>query len=43
MSEELEAMGTAIEGGLIAKAVEDENTGASGGKGGAFDRRLLAR
>ncbi|CAO1654769.1 DUF3667 domain-containing protein [Parasphingorhabdus sp. NYA22] len=34
MSEELEAMGTAIEGGLIAKAVEDENTGASGGKGG---------
>lgn len=35
MSEELEAMGTAIEGGLIAKAVEDENTGASGGKGGA--------
>ncbi|NRD88610.1 hypothetical protein C8024_02715 [Sphingopyxis sp. BSNA05] len=34
MSGELEAMGTAIEGGLIAKAVEDEKTGASGGKGG---------
>lgn len=34
MSEELEAMGTAVEGGLIAKALEDESYGEAGGKGG---------
>lgn len=34
MSEELEAMGTAVEGALLAKALEDENGGATGGKGG---------
>ncbi|ASK89868.1 DUF3667 domain-containing protein [Sphingorhabdus sp. SMR4y] len=34
MSEELEAMGTAVEGGLIAKAVEDKGIDASRGKGG---------
>ncbi len=33
MSEELEAMGTAVEGGLIAKAVDAENMGASDGEG----------
>tara|TARA_R110001599_G_scaffold29407_2_gene100488 strand:- start:21602 stop:22777 length:1176 start_codon:yes stop_codon:yes gene_type:complete len=34
MSEELEAMGTAVEGGLIAKALEDEKLAAAGGKSG---------
>ncbi|MGB5483011.1 MAG: hypothetical protein WBM93_00765, partial [Parasphingorhabdus sp.] len=34
MSDELEAMGTAVEGGLIAKALEDEKFGATGGEGG---------
>jgi len=34
MSEELEAIGTAVEGGLIAKALEDESGAAAGGKGG---------
>lgn len=34
MSEELEAMGTAVEGGLIAKALEDEDCGVAGGEGG---------
>lgn len=34
MSEELEAMGTAVEGGLIAKALEEERYGATGGRGG---------
>ncbi|WP_417818879.1 DUF3667 domain-containing protein [Tritonibacter scottomollicae] len=33
MSEELEAMGTAVEGGLIAKALEEERYGATGGRG----------
>jgi hypothetical protein len=34
MSEELEAIGTAVEGGLIAKALEDESGAAAGGKCG---------
>lgn len=34
MSEEFEAVGTAIEGGLIAKALEDESGDAVVGKGG---------
>ncbi|WP_417619342.1 DUF3667 domain-containing protein [Parasphingorhabdus sp.] len=34
MSEELEALGTAVEGGLIAKALEDENHGAAQGNSG---------
>lgn len=34
MSEELEAIGTAVEGGLIAKALDDESGEAAGGKGG---------
>ncbi|MEO9633352.1 MAG: DUF3667 domain-containing protein [Parasphingorhabdus sp.] len=34
MSEELEAMGTAVEGGLIAKALEDERGEAGDGEGG---------
>lgn len=34
MSEELEAMGTAVEGGLIAKALEQEKYAAAGGSGG---------
>jgi len=34
MSEELEALGTAVEGGLIAKALEDESHGAAQGNSG---------
>ncbi|MEJ6594160.1 hypothetical protein [Parasphingorhabdus sp.] len=34
MSEELEAIGTAVEGGLIAKALEDEGGAAASGIGG---------
>jgi hypothetical protein len=34
MSEELEAIGTAVEGGLIAKALDDDSDRAAGGKGG---------
>ena len=34
MSEELEALGTAVEGGLVAKALEEESYGAALGKGG---------
>ena len=34
MSEELEAIGTAVQGGLIAKALEDGNDRAAGEKGG---------
>jgi len=34
MSEELEAIGTAVEGGLIAKALEDESNAEVGGEGG---------
>jgi len=34
MSEEVDALGTAVEGGLIAKALEDESYGAALGKGG---------
>ncbi len=34
MSEELEAMGTAVEGGLIAKALEEERYGATGERDG---------
>ncbi|MEO9599780.1 DUF3667 domain-containing protein [Parasphingorhabdus sp.] len=34
MSDELEAMGTAVEGGLVAKTLEEERFGAPEGKGG---------